>query len=116
MNSDYEELKKHCSTVYNLYGKSRQIGNLDDIELEAISNTLKRRDTLDPIEGTKRITEIERKQLNSVEYVLNYRRKCYSNKAIEDIQSRRIDKLYKFVNNLRIWNDPIKNVRNLINN
>jgi len=108
MIENYEDLKKHCDTIYPLYGIPSKIGKLEDIELEAIKNTLKGK--------IKTLTLIERRQLNSVQYVLNYRGKCHSDKAIEKIYSRRIDKTVDFVNNLRIWNEPIKNVKTLVNN
>jgi hypothetical protein len=79
MIKDYYNLKKHCLTPYSISNKKYNIGNLTDKQLEISEKILDRKEVL---------TIEEKRQLESIRYVVNYR----NNKASERIQVEASDR------------------------
>lgn len=109
MIADYKNLKKHCEIPYSVSVKLKdgkikdrefKVGDLRDTQLEIAKQKLERK---------SKLNEEESKQLDAVNYVIQYRSKCAIEGLQSDINSKRIDKANKIANIVSLWGDQIGN-------
>ena len=82
MIKDYEILKKHCNNTYKINNTSIKIGDLSDNQLNISRHILNRKITLN---------KQEKQQLESLNYLIDYRSKC----AEVKMQSNLVDSYNK---------------------
>lgn len=89
MIKNYNTLKYYCNIGYTINNEKLEIGKLTDNQLDISKKILTNKDKL---------SEKESKQLDAINYVINYRSKCASEKIFNDLQEAQNLRLIKRAN------------------